>query len=401
MALKLSLQTASHGSYVLPVTLTNLVPAAIPIRFDNNSSLVIPSFSTGTRTFPVTGISTPVARVEVSFYITNIQDDVLDIYLRSPDGTRVELTTDNGGTGDNYGTNCTDPARTRFSDLAASSVTTGAAPFVGTYRPEGSLATFNGKSGVGVNGSWLLEVIVDSSIAVPVTLNCASLFIYPAECATGSGLCELCPDNTIFGVVGAGNPTHSFALVTNGVASACGTPKVCPGTLPTGLTTYSLHTFRAGLADACVTATLTAPDANLDCVIYTNFFDPGNICLNYLADVGLRAGPGGATRACSFNIGSNQTFHVVLSGSGAYSLALSGGDCRPRMGLAAFGANKAVIDWTTAAPGFVLECTNQIPSTPTHWPRLTNIPAVVNGRYQVTNSPAGPNQFYRLRRPLP
>ena len=38
----------------------------------------------------------------VTINITHTQDRDIDCYLAAPDGTRIELTTDNGGTGDNY-----------------------------------------------------------------------------------------------------------------------------------------------------------------------------------------------------------------------------------------------------------------------------------------------------------
>ena len=44
---------------------------------------------------------------------------------------------------------------TVFDDEAATSITTGSAPFTGTFRPEGSLAVLDGKL---ANGTWTLEV---------------------------------------------------------------------------------------------------------------------------------------------------------------------------------------------------------------------------------------------------
>ncbi len=50
-----------------------------------------------------------------------------------PDATMVELSTDNGSTGDNY-------TNTVFDDEASTAITAGTAPFTGSYRPEGSLS---------------------------------------------------------------------------------------------------------------------------------------------------------------------------------------------------------------------------------------------------------------------
>ena len=402
VALTLHLQTASHGAFALPVVLvnTNLVGAAL--RTDNNSTASIPDSGSLNRTFVVSGVTSAISRVEISFYLTHASDDDLDIHLIGPDGTRVMLTTDNGLSGNNYGSGCSDASRTRFSDLAPTSITTSFAPFVGVFRPEVSLGSFANKIGAGVNGTWTLEIVDDSfTFSSAGTFNCASLFIYPVgDTQPGTGLCELCPATTISSVVGTGSPTHIGGVITNGAASACGTPKNCPGVLGTGPVAYEAHTFQGGLADACITATLTAaPGATLAGVVYSNSFNPANLCLNYLADAGATANPLYPVQTCSFNVRSNQTFVVVVSGSGAYSLAMSGGDCRPRLNALPAAGNNLVLDWTTAAPGYLLEVTNRIPSVPTPWPGLTNIPAVVNGRYQVTNSLSGSNQFHRLRRP--
>ena len=92
-----------------------------------------------------------ISDVDVSINIDHSRDADLDIYLIGPDGTRVELTTDNGGTGHNY----TD---TVFDDQADVAITAGTAPFTNTYRPEGNLSDFNGKSSQGI---WKLEVSDD------------------------------------------------------------------------------------------------------------------------------------------------------------------------------------------------------------------------------------------------
>ena len=86
--------------------------------------------------------------------MTHDKDEDLDIYLISPDGTRVELSTDNGGTNDNY-------IDTVFDDEASTPITAGTAPFTGTFQPEGSLADFNGLASL---GAWTLEITDDSDL---------------------------------------------------------------------------------------------------------------------------------------------------------------------------------------------------------------------------------------------
>jgi subtilisin-like proprotein convertase family protein len=105
--------------------------------------------------------------------IVHTYDADLDIYIRHPDSTDVELSTDNGGSGDNY-------TNTRFDDEAATSIVDGSAPFTGSFRPEGSLATLDGKA---ANGTWTLRIYDDAGSDTG-TLNSWSLVV----CTAGGGV---------------------------------------------------------------------------------------------------------------------------------------------------------------------------------------------------------------------
>jgi hypothetical protein len=70
------------------------------------------------------------------------------IKLRSPWGAEVLLSDRRGGSGDNF-------QSTVFSDEAATAISTGSAPFTGTYRPEQALSAFDGRS---VRGTWQLII---------------------------------------------------------------------------------------------------------------------------------------------------------------------------------------------------------------------------------------------------
>ena len=48
---------------------------------------------------------------------------------------------------------------TTLNDQASTSIRNGSFPFTGSYRPEGSLASFNGQS---ANGQWTLEITDDA-----------------------------------------------------------------------------------------------------------------------------------------------------------------------------------------------------------------------------------------------
>lgn len=108
--------------------------------------------------FPVTVTGVGVLGVakafsSVGFNITHSWDADLDIYLIAPDGTTViELSTDNGSSGDNY-------SGTIFSPDATTAITAGVAPFTGSFLPEGS---FGALTGVNADGTWILRVCDDA-----------------------------------------------------------------------------------------------------------------------------------------------------------------------------------------------------------------------------------------------
>ncbi len=115
--------------------------------------LAVPDLDTGFATQEVAGVpaGAVVADVDVAVTIDHPDAAQLDLFLIAPDGTRVELSTDNGGAGGYNGTT--------FDDAAGTAITAGAAPFAGTFRPEGSLAAINGKA---PNGTWRLEARDDT-----------------------------------------------------------------------------------------------------------------------------------------------------------------------------------------------------------------------------------------------
>lgn len=133
----------------------------------------IPDVATVTSANTVSGIGA-ITHVTVSFHLTHTFDNDLDLFLIAPDGTAVELSTDNGGSGNDFGTSCGN--RVTFDDTAATPITAGVAPFAGTFRPEGSLAALNGKAGAAANGTWQLRITDDLGGDIG-TLLCWSLTI--------------------------------------------------------------------------------------------------------------------------------------------------------------------------------------------------------------------------------
>ena len=115
----------------------------IPYAINSNqtivSELIIDDFGT-------------VADIDVQLDITHTYDGDLDVYLIAPDGTRIELFTDVGGSGNDFD-------NTILNDEAKVHITDGSAPFAGSYQPEGDLSDVDG---IDVNGTWLLEVTDDA-----------------------------------------------------------------------------------------------------------------------------------------------------------------------------------------------------------------------------------------------
>ena len=125
----------------------------------------------------VVAVSGNVVDVNVRLNITHTYDADVNIHLRHPDGTLVELSTANGSSGDNF-------TNTIFDDEAAISVVGQPAPFNGSFRPEGLLSVLDGKPAA---GTWQLQV-ADTAGQDTGTLNSWSL-----DLTTSSApICNVC-----------------------------------------------------------------------------------------------------------------------------------------------------------------------------------------------------------------
>jgi subtilisin-like proprotein convertase family protein len=71
------------------------------------------------------------------------------IQLQAPDGTLIDLADNVGGSGDNYVNTC-------FTGAATTAIGSGAAPFTGSFRAQGTLGNLN--NGQNGNGSWRLRI---------------------------------------------------------------------------------------------------------------------------------------------------------------------------------------------------------------------------------------------------
>lgn len=119
------------------VTINNTVPATSSISVSN---LPLKKYLVG-------------AIDSVCLNISHLNDEDLDIYLNSPTGEILELSTDNGSNGNNYTNTC-------FVLDTSNLIINGSAPFTGDYYPEGNWSDLDGAD---LNGAWSLTIIDDQT----------------------------------------------------------------------------------------------------------------------------------------------------------------------------------------------------------------------------------------------
>jgi subtilisin-like proprotein convertase family protein len=109
----------------------------------------------------VSELPSQIVDVNVTLNIQHSWVSDLDVFLRSPGGILVELFTDVGGSGSNF-------TGTILDDSASVAISSGFAPFTGSFRPEGVLADFQGSD---PNGEWSLILSDDSPFDAGTLLN--------------------------------------------------------------------------------------------------------------------------------------------------------------------------------------------------------------------------------------
>jgi len=113
----------------------------------------IPATGTsGTSTFyfnvPAYLSTSTISDLNVVFSAEHTWVSDLSVSLKSPEGTQLSLFSGVGYSGDNF-------QDTLLDDEATTSINQGTAPFQGSFRPDGSLAIFDGQK---PNGQWTLTV---------------------------------------------------------------------------------------------------------------------------------------------------------------------------------------------------------------------------------------------------
>src|SRR4028118_243213 len=157
----------------------------------------------------------------------------------------------------------------------------------------------------------------------------------------GSHAQQQCTGSSTINDSNAQSPlTQTGRLTQNGVASTCAAQKTFPGVADTNQRRIKIYQFaNNNTSTACITVTLNAGScvgaSGLFSAAYAGF-NPGDISMNYLGDIGASPNP---SRSYSFNVPAGADFQVVVSqlnvnqSCPAYTLTVAGFGCLPQSEL--------------------------------------------------------------------
>ena len=138
-------------------------------------------------------VTTHSSIIRVNFTMVELihtYDGDVTFALRSPAGTEVTLSANHGAGGDNY-------INTVFNDSATTPISSGVAPFTGTFLPDNALSAFNGQDSY---GWWRLRVNDNASA------DTGHVGQYCVQIYSGS---------TVTGIRNNGNIPNVFSLAQN------------------------------------------------------------------------------------------------------------------------------------------------------------------------------------------
>ncbi|WP_299064586.1 MBG domain-containing protein [uncultured Polaribacter sp.] len=206
---KITIGTINNANYNISFTEADFtINAAAPVSSCNdytvNPNRNISDFW-GFATYNTT-INVPtdyiIDKVTVSVDISHTRNQDLDIYLISPNGTSVTLSTDNGGNGDNYDAT--------FDDDSSNTLPTSNSTITGTFSPEGNLSDFINERSA---GNWTLRVFDDNFFQGgrinSVTLTLCEKPLIPIT---------ITADDKTKGI-GAVDPTLTYTITSGALAS--------------------------------------------------------------------------------------------------------------------------------------------------------------------------------------
>jgi hypothetical protein len=86
----------------------------------------------------------------------------------------------------------------------------------------------------------------------------------------------------------------------------------------------------------------------------------------------------------------------TITNTGSLSVFLTRYDEVPELRISR-GPNQIIASWATNFVGFILQTSTNV-SAPENWLNDSNVPALVNGRFEVTNALSESSKFYRLKK---
>ena len=232
LALAAPLWFASAASAQTVTRYTNTTDSAA--NAINSSST--PCTNTFKRTFSV-GTNYVVSDVNIGVLMAHTYRGDIVIYLRSPSGTRIQLTDGaTAGAAQNFNALLDDEASTGIASYTANSTasaTTAVPPYAASYRPINGLNAFDGQSS---SGTWTLE-ICDQYAGDSGTFYQADLYLTQAP-ASYADLSLAMTASTTSPAVGS-NVTYTVTVTNAATSPSTASGVTVTSLLPAGLTYVS------------------------------------------------------------------------------------------------------------------------------------------------------------------
>jgi subtilisin-like proprotein convertase family protein len=316
------------------------------------------------------------AEAQICGVCVNLETDFdgdIRLYLKSPSGQTMELSTNNGGAGDNYTNTC-------FTPTASTSIIGSPAPFTGEFIPEGDWSDLNGST---INGVW--ELLVSDGFGVTkfgvlnswsICFNTENDVEYSWSAIAGLS-CYNCPDpvaspsatSTYVLEVSDAYGCSSMDTMTISVASNISAPaNVTCDTMGSGNLNFTwdavggfsnylvnvngtgwvpsngvLSHLVSGLSNGDIVTVEVQVDAlNVNCPVAIS----STMCTYFLCEISLEVPANGITGPSCFNTNDGSVIVQAMgNGTGPYSYTL---DNNPPQAIGVFnvGAGDHVIIFT-------------------------------------------------------
>lgn len=276
------------------------------------------------RPLTISNVSNQIVSVCVN--ISTDWNSDLRLYLRAPSGQLLELSTNNGGSSDNYTNTC-------FTTAAAPLINTGTGPFTGNFRPEGNWTVLNGAT---INGIW--QLVVSDGFGInemgainswSITFNSTNVITYNWSPAAGLS-CTNCPNpvadpnNTTSYIVQASDSYGCTArdTIVVGIINNLPAPVVICQPTADGEITFSWSPI-GGINDYEIRYTLNGVTGPWQGPISDQVYVVNGLQVGDQVTLEVRANTGGASLNCVVDVGT------ATCDYGACTLAGSANNLQP------------------------------------------------------------------------